>query len=124
MINESRDRGILRFPHQPAPKSVVDAEVRISDTASVDGTAPAAPKKGAVTVSLAHQPKNWPGDALPDGTPLISLEDAKQRLSRDERFMATVYALRTLLVEKGIVRPEELDYHFRQWAQKQIRSGS
>ena len=59
-----------------------------------------------------------PADHLPDGTPLMSMDEAMQVLSRDERFMATVYALRTLLVEKGILPAEELDYHFRQWAQK------
>jgi len=63
-------------------------------------------------------------DRLPDGTPLMSLEEAMQVLSRDERFMATVYALRTLLVEKGILSPEELDHHFRQWAQKHKRNKS
>ena len=62
-----------------------------------------------------------PTDRLPDGTPLMSLEEAMQALSRDERFMATIYALRTVLVENGIVSPEELDYHFRQWAQKHKR---
>ena len=67
------------------------------------------------TVRLSDAP---PVDRLPDGTSLMSMEEAMHVLSRDERFMATVYALRTVLVEKGIVSPEELDYHFRQWAQK------
>ena len=73
------------------------------------------------TVRLSDAP---PADRLPDGTPLMSLEEAMQVLSRDERFMATVYALRTLLVGKGILSPEELDFHFRQWAQKHKRGGS
>jgi len=73
------------------------------------------------TVRLPDTP---PMDRLPDGTPLMSLEEAMQVLSRNERFMATVYALRTLLVEKGILAPEELDYHFRQWAQKHKRNKS
>jgi len=63
-------------------------------------------------------PDSPPPERLPDGTPLIGMEEAMQVLSRDERFMATVYTLRTLLVEKGILSAEELDYHFRQWAQK------
>jgi len=50
------------------------------------------------TVRLPDAP---PADRLPDGTPLMSLEEAMQVLSRDERFMATVYALRTLLVGEG-----------------------
>jgi len=75
-------------------------------------------------MATARLPDTPAADRLPDGTPLMSLEEAMQVLSRDERFMATVYALRTLLVEKGILSPEELDYHFRQWAQKHKRSGS
>lgn len=35
--------------------------------------------------------------------------------------MATVYAMNTLLIEKGIYSTEELDFHIRQWAQKQLR---
>ena len=75
-------------------------------------------------MATARLPEAPPVDRLPDGTPLISMEEAMQVLSRDERFMATVYALRTLLVEKGILSPEELDYHFRQWAQKRKQSRS
>lgn len=74
-------------------------------------------------MAIARLPDIQPVDRLPDGTPLMSLEEAMQVLSRDERFMATIYALRTLLVEKGILSPEELDYHFRQWAQKYKRGG-
>lgn len=75
-------------------------------------------------MATVRLPSNAPSvDHLPDGTPLMSLEEAMQVLSRDERFMATIYALRTLLVEKGILSPGELDYHFRQWAQKHKRSG-
>lgn len=69
-------------------------------------------------MATVRLPDTRPLDTLPDGTPLMSLNEAMQVLSRDERFMATVYAVRTLLVEKGILSPEELDYHFRQWAQK------
>ncbi|HEX6804184.1 MAG TPA: hypothetical protein VF133_10940 [Terriglobales bacterium] len=39
-------------------------------------------------------------------------------LSRDERFRATVYAMNTLLVQKGIYSPEEFEFQFRQFAQK------
>ena len=75
-------------------------------------------------MATVRLPDTSPVDHLPDETPLISLEGAMQVLSREERFMATVYALRTLLVEKGILAPEELDYHFRQWAQKHKRNKS
>ena len=52
---------------------------------------------------------------------LISFEEAMERLSRDERFHATVYAMNTLLVQKGIYSPEEFEFQFRQFAQKHLR---
>jgi hypothetical protein len=33
---------------------------------------------------------------------LISFDEAMERLSKEERFRATVYAMNTLLVQKGI----------------------
>jgi len=44
-----------------------------------------------------------------------------EKLSRDDRFRATVYSMNTLLVQKGIYSPEEFELHFRQFAQKQIK---
>jgi hypothetical protein len=55
---------------------------------------------------------------VPERKSLVSFEEAMNDLSRDERFRATVYAMNTLLVEKGIYSPEEFEFHFRQWAQK------
>lgn len=52
---------------------------------------------------------------------LISFEEAMEVLSRDDRFRATVYAMNTLLVQKGIYSPDEFEFQFRQWAQKQTR---
>lgn len=52
---------------------------------------------------------------------LISFEEAMERLSREERFRATVYAMNTLLVQKGIYSPEEFEFQFRQFAQKNLR---
>ena len=52
---------------------------------------------------------------------LIAFEDAMKRLSRDERFRATVYAMNTLLVQKGIYSPEEFEFQFR-FAQKHLKS--
>lgn len=52
---------------------------------------------------------------------LISFEEAMERLSRDERFRATVYSMNTLLVQKGIYSPEEFEFQFRQFAQKNLR---
>jgi hypothetical protein len=52
---------------------------------------------------------------------LISFDEAMNRLSREERFRATVYAMNTLLVQKGIYSPEEFEFQFRQFAQKKLR---
>jgi hypothetical protein len=52
---------------------------------------------------------------------LISFDEAMDKLSREERFHATVYAMNTLLVQKGIYSPEEFEFQFRQFAQKQLR---
>jgi hypothetical protein len=55
------------------------------------------------------------------GNDLISFEEAMEKLSRDERFRATVYSMNTLLAQKGIYSPEEFELHFRQYAQKNLR---
>ena len=52
---------------------------------------------------------------------LIGFDEAMDRLSREERFRATVYAMNTLLVQKGIYSPEEFEFQFRQFAQKNLR---
>ena len=52
---------------------------------------------------------------------LISFEDAMEKLSRDDRFRATVYAMNTLLVQKGVYSPEEFELQFRQFAHKQLK---
>jgi len=49
---------------------------------------------------------------------LISFEEAMEKLSREDRFRATVYAMNTLLVQKGIYSPEEFEFQFRQFATK------
>jgi hypothetical protein len=56
-----------------------------------------------------------------NGEELIAFDEAMDRLSREERFRATVYAMNTLLVQKGIYSPEEFEFQFRQFAQKQLR---
>jgi hypothetical protein len=40
-------------------------------------------------------------------------------LSRDDRFKATVYAMNTLLIHKGIYTQEEFQQSFVEWASKQ-----
>jgi hypothetical protein len=52
---------------------------------------------------------------------LISFDQAMEKLSREERFRATVYSMNTLLVQKGIYSPEEFEFQFRQFAQKNLR---
>ena len=59
--------------------------------------------------------------ASPNRKELIGFDEAMKMLSRDERFRATVYAMNTLLVQKGIYSPEEFEVQFRQFAQKNLR---
>ncbi len=56
----------------------------------------------------------------PTDKELISFNEAMSQLSREERFRATVYAMNTLLVQKGIYSPEEFEFQFRQFAQKNL----
>lgn len=52
---------------------------------------------------------------------LITFQNTMAKLSRDDRFRATVYAMNTLLVQKGIYSPQEFEQHFREFAQKQVK---
>jgi hypothetical protein len=67
------------------------------------------------TVSVGHYAKS-----AERSEGLISYEDAMDKLSREDRFRATVYAMNTLLVQKGIYSPEEFEFLFRQFAQKNL----
>ena len=49
----------------------------------------------------------------------MSFQEALDLLSRDERFKATVYAMNTLLIQKGIYSPAEFEKLFTEWAVKQ-----
>ncbi|HEY6348614.1 MAG TPA: hypothetical protein VI636_04310 [Candidatus Angelobacter sp.] len=61
------------------------------------------------------------GDAMiPPGKTLIDYEEAMERLTEDEAFKATVYAMNTLLIQKGFYSAEEFRFQFRQSAQKQL----
>jgi hypothetical protein len=51
----------------------------------------------------------------------MSFEEAMQIASRDERFMATVYAMNTLLIGKGIYTAEEFEELFTEWVRKDQR---
>jgi hypothetical protein len=61
------------------------------------------------------------GNAVSRSKELIGFDEAMERLSREERFRATVYAMNTLLVQKGVYSPEEFEFQFRQSAQKNLR---
>jgi hypothetical protein len=52
---------------------------------------------------------------------LVGFDEAMEKLSRDERFRATIYSMNTLLVQKGIYSPEQFEFQFRQYAQKNLR---
>jgi hypothetical protein len=67
---------------------------------------------------MATVPVSRSDKGVPPGKTLISYEDALNSLQGDERFRATVYAMNTLLVQKGIYSPDEFEFQFRQWAQK------
>lgn len=68
------------------------------------------------TLPIANSRKN-----IAKSGSLISFEAAMEKLSRDDRFRATIYAMNTLLVQKGLYSPEEFELHFRQYAQKHIK---
>jgi hypothetical protein len=50
----------------------------------------------------------------------VSYEQALDHLSRDDRFKATVYAMNTLLIHKGIYTQKEFQQLFVEWASKQV----
>jgi hypothetical protein len=54
----------------------------------------------------------------------VSYEKALDLLSRDDRFKATIYAMNTLLIHKGIYTQEEFERLFVEWASKQDRNSS
>ena len=51
----------------------------------------------------------------------MSYEQALDQLSRDDRFKATVYAMNTLLIHKGIYTQKEFEQLFIEWASKQSK---
>lgn len=54
----------------------------------------------------------------------VSYEEALRIASRDERFMATVYAMNTLLIHKGVYTHDEFQVLFTEWMQKETRKTS
>jgi hypothetical protein len=51
----------------------------------------------------------------------MSFEEALGLASRDESFRATVYAMNTLLIGKGIYTQEEFESLFVEWVRKEQR---
>ena len=49
----------------------------------------------------------------------MSYEEALRMASRDERFMATVYAMNSLLIFKGFYTHQEFQQVFAEWVQKE-----
>ena len=52
----------------------------------------------------------------------MSYEKALDLLSRDDRFKATIYAMNTLLIHKGIYTQEEFQQLFVEWASKEPKA--
>ncbi|HEX3094598.1 MAG TPA: hypothetical protein VHW72_18315 [Candidatus Angelobacter sp.] len=60
-------------------------------------------------------------EMIPAGKELIDYEDALEQLTEEQRLRATVYAMNTLLIAKGVYTAAEFRFQFRQSAQKQLR---
>jgi hypothetical protein len=54
----------------------------------------------------------------------VSYEEALNVLSRDDRFKATIYAMNTLLIHKGIYTQQEFQQLFVEWAIKEASKRS
>lgn len=51
----------------------------------------------------------------------MSYEEAVELATRDEAFKATVYAMNTLLIHRGIYTAEEYRARFVEWVEKEKR---
>ena len=51
----------------------------------------------------------------------MSFEEALAAASRDEGFKATVYAMNTLLIRKGVYTQEEFQSIFVEWMEKELK---
>jgi hypothetical protein len=51
----------------------------------------------------------------------MSFEEALQASTRDEGFKATIYAMNSLLIQKGIYTQEEFQKLFVEWVEKEQR---
>ena len=51
----------------------------------------------------------------------MDFDQAMKLLSRDERFKATVSAMNTLLIQKGVYTQQEFEIYFCQWAESETK---
>ena len=51
----------------------------------------------------------------------ISFDEAIERVSREDRFKATVYAMNTLLIQKRIYTTQEFEANFCQWVESILK---
>jgi len=51
----------------------------------------------------------------------MSFEEAIEVASRDESFRASVYAMNTLLIQKGVYTQDEFRAFFVEWIEKELR---
>jgi hypothetical protein len=58
---------------------------------------------------------------VPPGKTLVGYEEALEQLSEEQAFRATLYAVSTLMIQKGLYSEEEFRFQFRQSAQKQLK---
>ncbi|HYN15062.1 MAG TPA: hypothetical protein VES66_04640 [Terriglobales bacterium] len=76
-------------------------------------------------MATARVPKIQERDErIPIGKSLIGYKEAVESMTADEAFRATVYAMNTLLIQKGCYSAEEFQFQFRQSAQKQLKKRS
>jgi len=54
----------------------------------------------------------------------MTFEQALELLSRDERFKATISAMNTLLIQKGVYTQLEFEMFFCQWAEAEAKKRS
>jgi hypothetical protein len=51
----------------------------------------------------------------------MSFQEALRSASRSKRFMATIYAMNTLLIHKGVYTSGEFERVFIEWVRKENR---
>jgi hypothetical protein len=60
-------------------------------------------------------------DEIQENESCMSFEEAIEVASRDEGFKASVYAMNTLLIQKGVYTQEEFQVFFVEWIERELR---